>query len=229
VAPLGPTARVKRRFRAEFARLEWKLDRWILNRRYGFPDEAAGIVWLADLGLDADDRNSYSPSSWGVLKRILSPSEVSPEDVFIDIGSGMGRVVFEAARYPSHRVIGVEVAPQLTEAARTGIERNRHRLACQNVELVSADAVEYEIPGDVTVAYFANPFEGETFKAVIGNLLDSLDRNPRRLRLVYVEPSQSEYLERTGRFRFVRNWRRGFRVWEPRGYVSLYEALPPPG
>jgi SAM-dependent methyltransferase len=194
----------------------------IVYRRRCFPDLASGSVWLKDLGLASPDRNSYGHSPRNVLKRILPESEVGPDDVFIDFGSGMGTVVFEAARYPFKRVIGVEIAPQLTRIARQVIAAQSGRLRCQEVDLVTADATDYEIPDDVTVAYFYDPFEGATFERVIQRLIASVDDNPRRVRLVYLVPKEAKRLESMDRIRFVRNWWRGFRIWLPLDYLSLY-------
>jgi SAM-dependent methyltransferase len=200
----------------------------VLNRRFGFPREAAEIVWLKDLGLAWPGRNSYSPSSWGALRRILPASEIRPDDVFIDVGCGMGRVAFEAARYPFRRVLGIDIAPGLVEAANAVIDKNRHKLRCQDVELAVADAATYRIPDDVTVAYVANPVEGELFEALLARLIESVDRNPRRVRLIYVDPTEAARLDTDQRIVPIRNWRRGFRRWEPPDYMRLYEIHPAP-
>ena len=51
--------------------------------------------------------------------------EIRPDDVFIDLGSGMGRMVLEAARYPFKRVIGVELVEQLHDLARANLASTR--------------------------------------------------------------------------------------------------------
>lgn len=207
-----------------FPYLERARDRVLIDRRYGFPAEEAGVVWLDRLGYDAPQRNSYAPSTWGALRRVLPTTEVDDDDVFIDFGSGMGRVVIEAAQYRFRRVIGVEIAPQLTAVAERAVQRNRHRLRCPEIELVTADATDYEIPADVTVAYFANPFTGDAFQTVLDQLIASVDRSPRRLRVIYLDPREADRLTASGRVRLIRHWRRGIRVWVSRDWVSLYEV-----
>ena len=197
-----------------------------LDRHYGI--RTLGEVQLADLGLDSTDRLHYKPTEWRTLSRALPAREVGEHDVFIDIGSGLGRVVFQAARYPFRRVLGVELSEELNRVAGHNIEANRARLRCQDITLVTADAVGYEIPDDVTVAFFANPFRGPVFAAVIQHLLESVDRRPRRLRLVYRNPEEHAYLMSTGRFRLVRQlrgWRPGA-AWSRSNATWLYEVMP---
>jgi hypothetical protein len=56
----------------------------------------------------------------------------------------------------------------------------------------------------VTVAFFDNPFVGHIFATVVDRLLASVDRAPRRLRIVYFNPVEHERLLATGRIRLVR-------------------------
>jgi SAM-dependent methyltransferase len=145
------------------------------------------------------ERGDYKPTGWLTLKKILPPEEVTPDDVFLDLGSGKGRAVFLAAQYPFRRVIGVELSPELHAVAVQNLRRFGSR-----VELVNADATEYELPADVTVLFLFNPFNGSVFAAALANVLRSLDEHPRTLRLVYVNPVEEEQVVATGRARLVR-------------------------
>jgi hypothetical protein len=188
-------------------------------------------VHLDTLGLGAPDRISYTPSGWLALRRALPRKSVTPDDVFIDYGSGKGRVVLQAARYPLKRVIGLEIAPELNAAARANLELERDRLSCQDVELVTADVLDFELPDDVTIAYMYNPFRGETFSAAIERLIASVDRRPRRVRIVYVNPLEHDRLIATGRIELVRKIR-GLRPgarWSRTASTYLYEISPPRG
>jgi len=157
--------------------------------------------------------------------------EVGDEDVFVDYGSGMGRVVYQAAaQYPFKRVIGVELSEELNAIARENIDRNRPRLRCQAVELLTSDALGFEVPPDVSIAFFFNPFTGELFASVIDRLLASYDRHPRRLRIIYRNPLEHERLIATGRVRpvrRVRGWRPG-REWSRSNSTRMYEVTPAP-
>ena len=73
-----------------------------------------------------------------------------------------------------------------------------------------------------------NPVTEPLFEAVSDNLLASLDRSPRPLRLIYASPDQPlrEALEATGRFRLVKR-SRGVRLDLP-PYLFAYEARTKP-
>ena len=196
-----------------------------VDRRYGLPRQAALNVDLSEVDLAAPGRVWYEPSPSFVLPRILRRDEVGPDDVFIDLGCGMGRVVFEAARrYPFRRVLGVEISADFASTARGNLERNLDRLRCRDFEIVTSDILEYELPDDVTIVYMHNPFRGEVFAAALRRILDSADRRPRRLRIVYLNPMEHEQLMATGRIREVRQGRRVLRRWSRTDYLRMYEV-----
>ena len=206
-----------------YVRARRALEYALFDRR--FDVDTDGFVTLAELGVAEADCNDYKPAKYLSLRRILPPREVTDEDVFIDFGSGKGRVVLQAAfSYPFRRVYGVELAEELHRIALHNVEVNRDRLRCRDVRLTLSDVLDYEIPDDVTVAFFYNPFGGEVFETVIRRLLDSVDRHPRPLRVVYGNPREEEMLLRTGRFRQIRalrGWRPG-RDWSRSNSYRLY-------
>jgi hypothetical protein len=162
-------------------------------------------IGLDDLGVAAPDRGEYAPSGWLFARRMLRGCSITSDDVFADIGSGQGRMVYMAARgYPFGRVIGVEIAAELNAVARENIERARPRLRCKNVEFYTVDATQWEVPDDLTYIYMFNPFGGEIFRQVLANLLRSLDRHPRSLKLFYAHPVHSNEVLATGRFDLIR-------------------------
>ena len=52
--------------------------------------------------------------------------------------------------------------------------------------------MDYEVPDDVTVAFFDNPFVGRIFATVVDRLIASVDQAPRRLRIIYFNPVEHE-------------------------------------
>lgn len=129
--------------------------------------ETLASVQLSDIGLSGPHRCDYEPSGWLDIRRILRHGEIGPNDVFLDLGSGKGRAVLQAARFPFSRVIGVELSEDMTAIAQRNLAARRRQLRCRNVELITADVLHYPIPDDVSVVYLFNPFQGPIFDAVI--------------------------------------------------------------
>jgi SAM-dependent methyltransferase len=198
----------------------------LLDRRMGI--ETSIPAPLSSLGVAGRDRVDYEPSGILLTRRMLDAHPIQPDDVFLDLGCGKGRVVLQAARRPFRRVVGVDVSPQLIDVAQRNLESCRSRLRCQDVEFVAADAASYEIPDDVTAVYMCNPFGGEIFQAAVDALLASVERRPRRLRLSYCMPLEHDRLMATGRFRLageLTTWR-PTAEWALRAGIREYDLLP---
>ena len=197
----------------------------LYERRYGV--RTAERVDLADMGLDGEDRVYYAALNWRALRRVLPKSEVSERDVFVDFGSGMGRVIVQASQYPFGKVIGVELSAELTDIARDNIKNMRVRRRCGEIELIASDVLDYDIPDDVTVAFFNNPFRGKIFSEVIDRLVASVDRAPRPVRMIYGNPLEEPYLVSTGRFQHLRTIElKPDPLGPPFGTIRTYDLLP---
>jgi len=160
-------------------------------RRLGISTEA--YVYLTSLGIDNPLYLEHSAAPFRVIHRAMREIDFGDGgNVFLDLGSGLGRAVVVAATYPFEKVIGVEIAPQLLAGAEDNLRKSRSRLRCPDVELVCADATEYVPPPEVTFIFAANPFRGDALRAVIGNIRKSLARTPRRLTIVWINDDEFE-------------------------------------
>lgn len=211
--------------RIAYARLRRYLGYVMFERPRGL--ETSKVVTLSELGLAAEDRADYEPSPWSALRRVLSQKDVSGDDVFIDFGSGKAPVVLQAARYPFRKVIGVELSSELHRIASSNVERARAGLRCTDVELVNEDVLDYDVPDEVTVAYFFNPFQGATFSAVVDKLVASLRRRPRVLRIIYMNPTEEALLFKAGAT-LLRTSRglRPSKSWSQANTIRMYVLAP---
>jgi SAM-dependent methyltransferase len=205
---MSPRLRAPARLRTALRLTRRRLEILLIERRYALPsreEDAPGPLPAHE------HHKAFAPTPWRLLSHMLPLDEVKGTDVFVDFGCGSGRLMLEAAeRYPFRRLVGVEVVPELAEAARGLLRRNERRLRGSAWEVVTADVLDYEVPDDVTVAYFFDPFTGPVFETVIGKLEASVDRIPRRIRIVYLVPAELASLERSGRVVPVR---RGTAGW----------------
>jgi hypothetical protein len=155
------------------------------DKKFGISTDA--LFRAHDLGTDDPELHLYSSISYKRIHEALGLVDVVPgKDVFIDYGSGMGRVVIVAATLPFKRVIGVELSKELNDVAIKNAARAKDKLVCKNIELIQADARTYHVPDDLTVAYFWSPFGSVILQHVLENIRASVKRAPRPVRIIYI-------------------------------------------
>jgi SAM-dependent methyltransferase len=177
-------------------------------------------------GLQSTERPDVS-SGHLFLRRALRGDTVRPGDVFLDYGSGNGRVLLHAARLPFARVIGLDLDEHAMAIARANAEAVAGRRGFAPIEVLNADATVWQIPDEVMYIYMFNPFWDEVFRGMLDRLLESLDRRPRPLTLLYAYPTCADQVLATGRFELVRA-SRGFRPDMPQHRIEVFRAIVPP-
>jgi SAM-dependent methyltransferase len=187
-------------------------------------DEVVARALGADIG---EFRRLQRALSWSGGRRVVRRLRLGPQDVFLDIGCGAGRVACLVARSSISRVIGLDLDTRMVELATANAAGLRGRKS--PIEIVHADATEFEVPDDVTWVYMHNPFGGEVMDAALRRMLASMDRRQRRMRLVYINPKEHEVVVGLGRFRpsasMALGWRPG-REWARSQRVQFYEIEP---
>jgi predicted RNA methylase len=139
------------------------------------------------------------------LARGLRGCKIGRGDTLLDYGSGKGRVLLAAGRFPFGRVLGLELNQDDCEIARSNVQIAAPRLRCPSIEVITADATTWPVPDDVTYIYMFNPFWGDTFRAMLDRVLESLDRRQRELTIVYANPKCADDVLATGRFSRIRS------------------------
>lgn len=149
-------------------------DRW-LDRVFGLeeipddgPDLPAGCV-------------PYLPCSVDTLLRVADLAQVRPTDVFVDVGSGLGRAAGLMHFATGAGAIGIEIQSGLVSRAR----ELASRLNAPRVCVIEGDATQltrYVMIGSVFFLYC--PFSGERLERVVDDL-ESIART-RRIRVCTV-------------------------------------------
>lgn len=123
---------------------------------------------------------------------------------FIDVGCGKGRALLMASEYPFRRIVGVEILPSLSQAA-SGNTRDYKSPTqqCSQVEVVCADARNFELPPEPLVLYLFNPLPEPALREFTARLEDSLTRFPREVWLVYCNPLLEEAVARSRAFQKI--------------------------
>ncbi|HKT02770.1 MAG TPA: class I SAM-dependent methyltransferase [Rugosimonospora sp.] len=151
-------------------------------------DRLGNLWWETRLGIatrgvapvDHPDAAHYATMAYSSIWPVLRHLALGRQDVFVDIGSGKGRVLCCAARLPVDRVIGVDLSPERTAEATENVRRLRGRHA--PIEAVTALAQEYDY-SDVTAVFLFDPFGADTLNAVLERI--AKDRAGRPVRFAY--------------------------------------------
>lgn len=145
--------------------------------------DTAGIVALASLEIESDNVSHgvrYEATTKQAFDLLVGGLPIRHEEfTFVDFGAGKGRALLLAGELPFRRVVGVEFSPELAEVARTNIARYTGPRRCPLVEIVVADAAEYELPDGPVLAYFFNPFAEPVMQTVVANLARSVATSMR--------------------------------------------------
>jgi SAM-dependent methyltransferase len=155
--------------------------------------------WHAGTGVPGTT-NSYMPFVPSVYRdtfQYLRAVGLGPDDVFVDLGSGLGRTVFAASWMGAKRAVGVELVQALTDGAEAN--RKHSNLRDRDIEFVCANALEFYEP-DMTILYMFHPFGETVLEQVLANLKArrDADSNAKPLRIIYANPVYNDALQRTG-------------------------------
>lgn len=176
--------------------------------------DTSGLIWGEDL--TSGHRNDlWSTAYYGIspslLTDVIGALKLEWERfTFIDLGSGKGRALLVASRFPFKRIVGVEFVPQLSEAAVANIAVfSAPWKACKEIEALNGDATEFVYPAGPIVIYLYNPFLAPVLKKCLKHLARSLVKEPREVYLIYANPSFERLVEKYVP-RFEKQWERTF-------------------
>ena len=144
---------------------------------------------------------AYDPCPWSTLRRALRLVSLQAEGfTFVDIGCGKGKVLLSAMVLPFKRIVGVEFSSYLSRVAEQNIASARFlSRRCSSVQIICSDAIQYPIPEEPAIFFFANPFSYEVMELVLDNIVSSYLRAPRSIYLIFygtssIMPRVSEFL-----------------------------------
>jgi hypothetical protein len=111
------------------------------------------------------DRMGYMPSAIAPVVRTVLDVPIAADDVFVDLGAGLGKVVMAVHLLTGARCRGVDLQADLVEQARVGAAG----LAMGGVSFDHADAIDADL-GDATVVFLYLPFTGAVLAKVMERL-----------------------------------------------------------
>lgn len=157
--------------------------------------------------LQSSNYNHYEATPYSILYALFQKYNLKGTDSFVDFGCGKGRLLF----YVHHRfgvpVTGVEMNEQLYE--KTLKNRTKYLQKAKekqgSIQVKCCLAENYEVKETENIFYFFNPFSVKIFAKVIGNILESIERQQRVVDIIlYYPPAQYiQYLKENTPFGLV--------------------------
>lgn len=133
----------------------------------------------------------YLPCSVATVLEAVQLSAVTGDDVFVDVGAGLGRAVVLAHLFTGAGCIGLEIQPGLVQAARS----RAAWLQLSRVRFVEGDAVDLlRLITVGTVFFLYCPFGRGRLRHVLDDLEDTARARPIRVCCVGLPPLDRPWL-----------------------------------
>ena len=154
-----------------------------LENKFGV--DIVGKKLVEEMEHPQKDALNYSPGLGYPLMDVLDNFLFTAEDAVFDFGCGKGGALMLFQKSGVEKLGGVEYDKQLYDI----LLGNFKKMGIGTEHIINGDAalLENELDG-YNYFFMYNPFQGETFCRVIGNLEKSWDRRKRRIIFIYSGP-----------------------------------------
>lgn len=161
-------------------------------------------VEMSTLPIESTNRGNakrYGATKAQPFMKLMRRLEIPSNSVFVDIGSGKGKVLLMAAQCGFERIIGIDFSPELCAIARVNIAafQKRHLLHSA-IEIVECDAISYRFSPEENVFFIFDPFNGKVLKQVLERLRISLKEALRKVWFIYHSPEHHNVIEKSRLF-----------------------------
>lgn len=146
---------------------------------------------LEEKGIDISHATIYMPVSYELLEVIftqLNQLPGKPINHFLDLGCGKGRALCVAAYAGFKRVTGIDLSKELCESAKENCINTQQKIPALEFSIINNDAFYFEIPDDVDCIFMFNPFDEIIMSGVAEHIRETLQQNPRKMTIAYVNP-----------------------------------------
>lgn len=126
--------------------------------------------------LESREMVTYQPTPVRHVLDLLKLVPLSGNDLFIDLGSGLGHVPLLVSMLAGVRSRGIEIEPAYVAEAKESAQA----LHIENTSFVAADAREADLSNG-TVFYLYSPFTGSILDQVLGHLWKQSRTRPIKL------------------------------------------------
>jgi 16S rRNA G966 N2-methylase RsmD len=110
-----------------------------------------------------------------------------------------GFVLTKAAKQSYNKIMGIDLVPEMIRIA----QKNFRILKLEGrIKVSLADATSFNYD-EYDHLFLYNPFSADILKPVVNCIIESLERRPRNLAIIYFHPSDHHVFMQTGYFEVV--------------------------
>lgn len=184
-----------------------RLHAWFLERIFDDrePQDVGATVDLE--GLTINTANAvhgveYTPTPKLVVRWILSSfGDGHAKYDFVDFGSGLGRVVAQAMRFPFRSVTGIEFARELHEGARRHIAGLADtKILASSVNMIHGDATTADLPAGPCIMFLYNPFGAPVLRTLSERIIAKFQGKPEKSIVLYYNPVHRDVFDSDSRY-----------------------------
>lgn len=158
----------------------------------------SGWMTPEESGIKGSPGHVYRPTT-DQLRRVIKRFSINEKDAFLDVGCGKGKAMYLMRKLPFRKICGYDLSHKLVEIA----NNNFKKLKLTKCEAFQADAMDFTDYDEFNYIFLWNPFPPEVFKVMMGHLMDSIERNPRKIVLIYLNSVNHDWIEASTPFRIV--------------------------
>ena len=152
---------------------------------------------------------------------LLDKCHISPGDAIFDFGCGKGGAMLSFWDYGFQKVGGVEYQDDLYEIMLQNFKKLNlnSEVKSRQIECIHGDAAKLGKELDeYNWFYYFDPFEGKLFWETVERISESLERNPRKVHIIDINPSCHKAIENTGKFHLTNQ----FTILTRQRVVNIY-------
>lgn len=151
--------------------------------------------------------NRYEATPYDALDKLFEAYRFRKTDRVVDFGCGRGRVAFYIHNRFHVPVTGIEVNDITYDEALSNKSgyRFKNKDIPAPIKFKYCYAEHYEVKPTDNKFYFFNPFDVDTFKEVVDNILKSVKKHKRTVDIIlyYPMPKYKEFLRDETPFRLI--------------------------
>jgi SAM-dependent methyltransferase len=158
------------------------------EKKYGLDTTGTEQLWQYDIDEeDLSDAEAYQPSSYYILEKLLAavPADLKHGRIY-DFGCGKGRALAVSMAYGFKKLTGIDIIYELAKDAESNIINCRYYTQDVSFSIVNNRAQDVQVTDDSTVFLFFNPFKENLMEQVLSNILESYQRLPRKMFVIYI-------------------------------------------